>query len=207
MRSTQASGSRMIRLKRLMTAWRTMAPRLRANQPSVSSKPAAASRLTSSVIARSPFWTEDSEQDGHDEHHGDRSDQGDGGGVALSPEAEFERLVVHEDRPSISRRSAVEAAEYEILVEHRHRRAEPQDDQDHHDRGELRPRHMPEHLPLARAVDARRVTQFLRDRREAGDKEDGVVAETPPHFHDRDRGQRERRSAKPLRRVLQREQS
>ena len=143
----------------------------------------------------------------HDEHHRDRADHADRGGVALPPEAGLERLVVHEDRPGVGRRGAVEAAEDQIFVDHRHRRAEAQHDQDHHDRRELRPRHMPEHLPLVRAVDARGVRQVLGDRGQAREEEDRVVAEAPPHFHDRDRGQRERRAAEPLRRVLQREQA
>ncbi len=70
-----------------------------------------------------------------------------------------------------------------------------------------RPRHVPEDLPFVGPVDAGGFRQVLGDRREAGEEEDGVVAEAPPHFHDRDRGQGQRRPAQPLRRVLQGEQA
>ena len=53
---------------------------------------------------RNPF------QEDHDEHHGDRPDHADRGGVTLTPEAELERLIIHENGPRIGRRGTVEAS-------------------------------------------------------------------------------------------------
>ena len=171
-----------------------MALRFRWNQPGVGRRVAAPMRRRRDrwlrrVMRAQPLGPEDAEQEDHDEHHRDRADHADRGGEALPPQAELERLVVHEDRPGVGRRVAVEAAEDQILVDHRHRRAEAQHDQDHHDRREPRPGHVPEDLPFVGAVDAGGFRQVLGDRREAGEEEDRVVAEAPPHFHDRDRGQ------------------
>ena len=48
--------------------------------------------------------------------------------------------------------------------------------------------HCPEHLPLVGAVDAGGVEQIARNRRQPGQEEHGVVAETPPPLHDGQRG-------------------
>src|SRR3984957_13474723 len=100
-----------------------MTLRLRSNHPGFGFDANSPRSTASSVIAVSfPLGTEDPDQQDHHAHHGDRSDHADRGGEALPPEAELERLVIHEDRPGVGRRGAVEAAEYEIFVDHPHRR-------------------------------------------------------------------------------------
>src|SRR3954470_10309807 len=99
----------MISRNRLMTTCRTTVARLRLDQPGLAVPPAVrfaapalswmGSGLIVSSIPLSVLGAESPEQQHHDEHHGDCSDHADRRGVALPPEAELERLIVHEDRP------------------------------------------------------------------------------------------------------------
>src|SRR5215510_3033095 len=104
--STQASGSRMITMNRLITPWRTMPLRLRLNQLCCGLDFAAVDLTVtaSTVMAVSALRSEDAQQEGHDDHHRHRADHADGGRVALAPQTRLEGLVVHEDRPGIGRR-------------------------------------------------------------------------------------------------------
>src|SRR5271155_4385474 len=98
-----------------------MTLRLRSNHPRFGIDATSPLWTASSVMAVSaPLGTEDPEQQSHDAHHRDRSDHADGGSETLAPQTELERLVIHEDRPGVGRRGAIEAAEYEIFIDHPH---------------------------------------------------------------------------------------
>src|SRR4051794_26380035 len=129
----------MITRKMMITACRTIAPLFSLNQPgcwAVATRGRAGiapSLIASRVTAASTLRTENADQEGHDDHHGDRPDHADGRCITLPPETLLERLIVHEDRPGVGRRGAVESAEDQILVDNRHCGTEAQHDEDHHD--------------------------------------------------------------------------
>src|SRR3954447_1307533 len=122
---------------------------------------------------------EEVEEPDDDGDHRERTDPADGGGEALWPVADLERVVPHVDSPRVRGPVAVEAAHDDVLVDQGERAAEAQHDEHEQDRPQARERDRPERAPLARPVDARPLVELLRDRGEAREVEHRVEAEPP----------------------------